>query len=56
MSGSTSIDIEASTTEIFAEAITSENANALLAGSNTVTVTVTAADGTSQTYIVKVKA
>ncbi|NDE69179.1 MAG: hypothetical protein EB057_03815, partial [Microbacteriaceae bacterium] len=46
--GSTSISIEASTTDMFAEAVTSANADALLPGSNTVTVTVTAADGETQ--------
>lgn len=46
--GSTSISIEASTTDIFAEATTSANVDALVPGSNTVTVTVTAADGITQ--------
>ncbi|NDC18921.1 MAG: hypothetical protein EBZ87_01460, partial [Microbacteriaceae bacterium] len=54
--GSTSINIEASTTDIFAEAVTSANADDLAPGSNTVTVTVTAADGeTVQVYTLYVE-
>ncbi|MBJ7281300.1 MAG: cadherin-like beta sandwich domain-containing protein, partial [Rhodoluna sp.] len=46
--GTTTILIEASTTDIFAEAITSQNSDNLQPGANTVTVTVTAADGSTQ--------
>jgi hypothetical protein len=53
--GTATILIEASTTDIFAEAITSTNSDNLQPGLNLVTVTVTAADGvTQQVYTLNV--